>query len=219
MEYVVIFDMDGVLFDTERLCMECWCKCAAEHHIPDMDVVFPKCIGTNVHDTMEIVRNYYGPEFDYEGFRAIADGYFKQEIAQNGMPVKKGVRELLSFLKSRGVKIGLASSTKYASVEAHLKRADIRDYFNVLVTGDMVLHSKPEPEIYLLACDKMGVDPKNAFAIEDSYNGIRSAYRAGMKPLMVPDLIAPDEEMQKLSLEIFEDLLKVKDYFEEQLRV
>ena len=87
----------------------------------------------------------------------------------------------------------MASSTRYSSVVNHLEEAGIKDYFSVIVTGDMVEHSKPKPDIYLLACEKLGVEPAKAYAVEDSYNGIRSAHAAGMKPVMVPDLLEPDE--------------------------
>lgn len=210
----VIFDMDGILFDTERLCMDSWCKVAEKHEIPDMEKVFPRCIGSNLTDTKQIVLNHYGEEFDFEGFRREADGWFMDYINQNGMPLMTGVRELLQYLKEKGVTIGLASSTSRKNVERELKMAGIFDYFQSLVTGDMIEHSKPEPEIYLIACESLGVSPADAYAIEDSYNGIRAAHAAGMMPIMVPDLIAPNEEMEKLSTVILKDLLAVIDYFE-----
>ena len=126
--------------------------------------------------------------------------------------MKTGVREILNFLQEAGYKIGLASSTKYESVIHHLETTGIREYFSVIVTGNMVEHSKPQPDIYLLACEKLGVKPDEAYAIEDSPNGIRAAHRAGMKPIMVPDMIKPDEEMKELSYQIFENLIEVKDF-------
>ena len=113
-------------------------------------------------------------------------------------------------MKNAGIPIGLASSTRLAAVEKELKDAGLYDYFQVVVGGDLLKKSKPEPDIYLMACEKMGVDPKDAFAIEDSYNGIRSAYRAGMHPLMVPDLLPPTEEMREMSDMIAGDLLELQ---------
>ena len=94
----------------------------------------------------------------------------------------------------------------------HLEHAGLREYFSAVVTGDMVEHSKPNPEIYLLACGALSATPPQTYAIEDSPNGIRAAHAAGMMPLMVPDILAPDEEMRTLSVEIFEDLFKVSEY-------
>ena len=109
--------------------------------------------------------------------------------------------------------VGLASSTRRSRVLEQLEQANILLYFSVIVTGDMVEHSKPLPDIYLMACRKLGVKPDEAYAVEDSPNGIRSAHAAGMRPLMVPDMIAPDGEMEQLSYRIMKDLYEVLDFF------
>lgn len=208
----VVFDMDGLLFDTERLCMKSWVQVAKEWDIPDMEKVFPQCIGLNANDTRSLVLAHYGQDFPLEKFQKEAADWFRADIAQNGLPVMTGVKEILSYLNTTDYLIGLASSTKYDSVVKKLEMAGIREYFSVIVTGDMVEHSKPQPDIYLLACEKLGVEPGQAYALEDSPNGIRAAHSAGMKPIMVPDMIAPDEEMERLSFLICKDLLEVKEW-------
>ena len=213
MKNTVVFDMDGVLFDTERLCQDSWLAVAEEKGLPGMKEIFPQCIGLNANDSRRIVMNAYGEDFDYEGFRGQASVWFWDYIEKNGLPMKPGVRELLDWLKENGWTVGLASSTRRFSVLNHLEQAGIRDYFSTVITGDMVEHSKPQPDIYLMACRELGADPKEAYAIEDSPNGIRSAHAAGMSPLMVPDMIAPDEEMRRLSSCIFKDLFEVMEYF------
>lgn len=196
MTKAVVFDMDGVLFDTERLCQDSWIEVANRRGLPDMEIIFPKCIGRNANDSRQIVLEAYGADFDYEVFRREASDWFWKYLEENGLPVKEGVRELLNWLKEQGWRIGLASSTRRSSVISHLEQAGIKDFFEEIITGDMVEHSKPLPDIYLLACRKLMVDPAETYAIEDSPNGIRSAYRAGMKPIMVPDLLSPDGEME-----------------------
>ena len=181
-----------------------------------MEIIFPKCIGRNANDSRQIVLEAYGADFDYEVFRREASDWFWKYLEENGLPVKEGVRELLNWLKEQGWRIGLASSTRRSSVISHLEQAGIKDFFEEIITGDMVEHSKPLPDIYLLACRKLMVDPAETYAIEDSPNGIRSAYRAGMKPIMVPDLLSPDGEMEQLSTCIFSGLLDVLDYFRSQ---
>lgn len=211
----VIFDMDGILFDTEKLCMDSWIAVADRHGLPDMEIVFPKCIGTNANDSKEIVLEAYGRDFDYDAFKVEASKWFWDYIDREGLPIKPGVKELLAWMKAENWEIGLASSTKRSSVLSCLEKAEILDYFKVVITGDMVEHSKPLPDIYLIACEKLGVDPRATYAIEDSPNGIRSAHAAGMFPLMVPDLIAPTDEMRELSTGIFKDLYEVQKYLAE----
>lgn len=210
----VIFDMDGVLFDTEKLCMDSWIAIAGERNIPDMEVFFPRCIGRNLTDTRMLFGEFYGELYDYEEFRKQASAWFHGYIEKNGIPMKKGVKELLEYLRRGGYKIGLASSTSRHSVEDHLERAGIREYFQSLTTGDMVEHSKPQPDIYLMACKSLEVNPAQTMAIEDSPNGIRAAHAAGMIPVMVPDLIAPDQEMREKSSLICCDLLEVMRFFD-----
>lgn len=214
----VVFDMDGVLFDTERLCEQSWLVTAEEEGLPDMEKIFPRCIGLNANDSRKIVMEAYGEDFAYEDFRQRASKWFRDYIDKNGLPIKPGTREILAWLKKSGWRVGLASSTRRSTVLEHLEQAGIGEFFSVVITGDMVEHSKPRPDIYLLACRELGAAPEEAYAIEDSPNGIRSAYAAGMTPLMVPDMIAPDQEMARLSRKIFSDLGEVLDFLKEEAR-
>lgn len=212
----VVFDMDGVLFDTEVLCMKSWMAVAKRNHLPLMEEVFPKCIGLNSNDSRRIVLEAYGEDFDYPRFREQAALWQREYLERNGLPVKPGMEEILAWLKTSGYKVGLASSTRSSSVFSHLDQAGIRDSFSAVITGDMVEHSKPRPDIYLLACRELGVEPEEAYAIEDSPNGIRAAHAAGMKAVMVPDMIGPDEEMRRLSTIILKDLGEVLAYLKKE---
>lgn len=182
----VVFDMDGVLFDTEVLCMKSWMAVAKRNGLQRMEEVFPQCIGLNSNDSRSIVMKAYGDDFDYPGFREQAAAWQREYLEKYGLPIKPGLEEILGWLKTSG--------------------------FSVVITGDMVEHSKPRPDIYLLACSQLGVKPQEAYAIEDSPNGVRSAHAAGMHTVMVPDMIPPDEEMKRLSRVILKDLLEVLDY-------
>ena len=212
----VIFDMDGVIFDSERLVLDCWEKVGEKYHLANIREVFIECIGTNKEKTKEIVHEHFGESFAYDKFAKEASLIFHDVVKSDGLPVKIGVRELLEYLRQNGVPVGLASSTRLAVVEEELKQAGLYDYFQVVVGGDQLKRSKPNPDIYLMACEKMKVLPKDAYAIEDSYNGIRAAYGAGMMPIMVPDILPATEEMQKMSVIVLENLLQVEEYFRQE---
>lgn len=209
----VVFDMDGVIFDSERLVLECWEEIGAKYHLEGMREAFLPCIGTNDVKTRKIVLEHYGVDFPYDEFRRESSLLYHGIVDQGGLPVKVGVQELLSYLTENDILIAVASSTRLEVVTQELKQAGLYDCFSVVMGGDQLKRSKPEPDIYLMTCEKLGTRPANAYAIEDSYNGIRSAYSAGMKPIMVPDMLPPTEEMRQKSVIVLDNLLQVKDWF------
>ena len=205
----VVFDMDGVIFDSEKICLNCWLYQAEKYGLEDIEEVVHQCIGTNKAKTKEIVTNRYGNLFDYDKVCEENSQMYHDYVVEHGLPMKPGVVEILDYLKNKGYKIGMASSTRVALVEAQLVTAGIREYFDEVVGGDLLKRSKPAPDIYLMACERLEIAPEEAYAIEDSYNGIRSAYDAGMKPIMVPDMLSPTDEMREKSVMVKESLLEL----------
>ena len=202
----VIFDMDGVIFDTEHLAMRLWVQAAEELGIPGIAAFYPTVIGTTSVRTAELLYERYGPAFPKEAFdRRIRELYF-EHYDREGLPVKPGVEELLSSLAARAVPMALASSTRTDTVRRELEDAGFLRYFDVVIGGDMVSHSKPHPEIFLKAAAALGTLPADCYVIEDSFNGIRAAAAAGMHPLMVPDMLQPDEEILHLAEGVFPSL-------------
>jgi thiamine pyrophosphokinase len=212
----VVFDMDGVIFDSENLVIQCWQVVAEKYHIPDIEKACHECLGINAALTRELMKKRYGEDFPYDAYKKEMSALFHEQAAGGRLPQKPGIQTLLQYLKEQGVKIAVASSTRREVVERELAEGGLLQYFDSVICGDMVSKSKPEPDIFLKACESLTVSPSKAFAIEDSYNGIRAAYRAGMKAIMVPDLAEPTEEMQKLTLEILPSLYEVKAYFEKE---
>lgn len=202
----VVFDMDGILFDTERLCRDCWIALSKEFEIPNMEEVYALCIGVNVQTTRQIVYDNYGKDFPFEEYDRRTSAMYNEYIAEHGVPVKEGVRETLEALAKAGAKIAVASSTRREKVLRLLASAGIDRYFTAVVGGDTVKHSKPDPEIFLTACKALSVAPEEAIAVEDSHNGIRAAHAAGMLAVMVPDLLPVTEEMRKLSAYVAADM-------------
>ena len=208
----VVFDMDGVIFDSERAVMNCWLLLADKYGIKDIEKPYLACTGTTVQKTKQIMLEAYGDDFPYDEYAKEASRMYHEKYDGGRLPMKSGVIEILDFLKSNGKKIALASSTRKETVINQLRDARILDYFDEVITGDMVTRSKPEPDIFLLACEKIGVEPNRAYAIEDSYNGIRAAFRGGLRPIMVPDLLPADQEMREKAEEVIDNLDNVVLY-------
>lgn len=208
----VVFDMDGVIFDSERAVMQCWKEVASRHNIPDIEKAILACTGTTMVRTREIMLNLYGADFPYDEYARESSAIFHSRYDGGRLPMKPGVKELLTFLKERGKKIALASSTRQQVVTDELRDAGIIEYFDRIICGDMVSRSKPAPDIFLKACEELNVSPSDSYAIEDSYNGIRAAHAGGLHPIMVPDLLPADEEMQSLAEVVLPSLTSVIEY-------
>lgn len=209
----IVFDMDGVIFDSERAVMQCWKEVASRHNIPDIEKAILACTGTTMVRTREIMLNLYGADFPYDEYARESSAIFHSRYDGGRLPMKQGVKELLTFLKEHDKKIALASSTRQQVVTDELRDAGIIEYFDRIICGDMVSRSKPAPDIFLKACEELNVSPSDSYAIEDSYNGIRAAHAGGLHPIMVPDLLPADEEMQSLAEIVLPSLTSVMEYF------
>ena len=219
MTEAVIFDMDGVIFDSEALVMKTWKIVAEKYGFGDIESVCRQCLGTNAAATRQIFLDAYGEDFPYDDYKKEMSELYHMEAAGGNLPVKPGVREILKYLKNAEIKTGLATSTREAVVRKELEEAGIIEFFDVIVCGDMVERSKPAPDIYLEACRMLQVRPEDSCAVEDSYNGIRAAHAVGMKPVMVPDLAEPTEEMENLAERILPSLHEVREYLAGQREV
>ena len=213
MQYqAVVFDMDGVIFDTERLVIEFWKEVAKKHNIPNVEHTCIQCLGANRVRTREIFLENYGADFPYDPYRAEVTELFDTHYKGVPLPTKPGIRELLNYLQEQDIKVGLASSTAQHLVRDEIGTAGLLPYFQTLVCGDMVEHSKPAPDIFLKACEILNADPTKSIAIEDSFNGIRSAHCAGMTPIMVPDQVQPTDEIRTLAFHVMPSLLDVLNW-------
>ena len=142
---------------------------------------------------------------------------FRERYGEGRLPLKPGVVEILQDLKQRCVPLALASSTRSDIVKLELEEARLLSFFDAVLGGDMAPRSKPEPDIFLAAAKVLGAIPANCYVLEDSFNGIRAAHRAGMHPIMVPDMQQPDEEMRGLAEVIVDDLPKAMGYLQARM--
>lgn len=194
----IVFDMDGLMFDTEHLVAKGWAFAGKQMGINITEAMAIKTLGLNAGDTNRVLIQELGEAFDLSATRKIRVDYVTSYIEDNGIPMKTGLFELLDYLKMNHYKITVATSTERDRAQYYFNKAGISKYFNQIVCGDMIERGKPEPDIYLRASEIIGVNPNECLALEDSPMGILSAYRAGMKPVMIPDLLQPDEETNSL---------------------
>lgn len=159
----VIFDMDGVIFDSEALVISTWKQVADKYGISGIEDTCMECLGTNSEATVRIFQKNYGKDFPYAVYKKEMAELFHEQAAGGKLPKKKGVIELLEYLHYRDIKVGLATSTREEVVKKELSEGGLFEYFDEIVCGDMVKRSKPEPDIYLEACKRLQVSPENCY--------------------------------------------------------
>ncbi len=213
----IIFDMDGVLFDTESMSIPAWEKAGQKFGITGLGALSVECTGTNAVRCKEIITGHFDHPIPYEEIRQEKSRLMHESFRQNGMPVKAGVFELMHWLQENNYRIGLATSTSEASASAELAMCGLDRFLDTAVYGDNLKRSKPAPDIFLMCAERLQVVPADTWVIEDSYNGIRAAHAAGMRPIMVPDMLPPTEEMEKLAVQICQDLQEVQCYLKEKM--
>lgn len=213
----VVFDMDGVIFDSEKLYRKHWMITGAEYGIPEdtMREICNLIAGATKERNERLMKSRFGEDFDYMTFREKTMSRMDQDIRDNGVELKPGVMELFEYLRTNGYLIGLATSTQRERAERNLTDAGILSYFDKIVYGGIVANGKPAPDIYLKACEDLGVKPEEAIGIEDSINGVKSSSAAGLYTIMVVDLIEPTKEIRPLTAKIFDSLYEVIDLLNE----
>ena len=207
-----IFDMDGLLLDTERVCQQAFKGACEFLSLPFREDVYLSIIGCNAQGIENILTAGYGHLIAYEPLRREWMSRYNPIVNTQAIPVKKGVLELLTWLKAHNIPIAVATSTHRELAINKLKLAGLYDFFEHLSTGCEVQHGKPHPEIFLLAAQRLKVLPELCLAFEDSNNGVRSAVAAKMQVFQIPDLVSPCDEVRALGHEINNSLLEVKQY-------
>lgn len=210
----VVFDMDGLMFDSERMIQRSWDVVGVKMGFGKMGKDIYHTLGLNNAERERYFKSAYGEDFPYLEFRENYRAEVARDTRENGTPVKKGLYELLEVLKEKQMKLAVATSSSYENTVELLKETKVYSYFQEIVTGNMVEHSKPAPDIYQKACEKLNVLPEHALALEDSYNGIRSGYAAGMKVIMIPDLLTDSSCVDELLFAKMESLAEVAEAFQ-----
>lgn len=205
----VISDMDGVILDSEKLYVRFWCEAARFYGYP-MEKKHALSIRSMARPfAIEKLKGYFGHDFDYHKVHDKRIELMDKYIEENGIEAKSGAARLLSYLKENGYKVALATATKPDRTKRYLQALDLYGYFDEIVCASMVSRGKPEPDIYVFAAEKLGLEPSECLALEDSQNGIKSASSAGCKTVMVPDLDGPTPEIQPLLYDVADGLTDV----------
>jgi len=207
----VIFDMDGVILDSQGLASRAWARAVADLGYCLTEDLNLELVGRNVPDSNAILRRALGPEFPVEAARRAARTFFAELTPDTGVPLKPGVSSLLDLLDSKAVRKAMATSTPRAACLRHLQHWKLVERFSVIVCGDEVPSGKPAPDIFLQAARLLNVQPTECVVIEDSFAGIRAAHAARMIPIMVPDLKQPDETIRRLAYRVVRNLDEARD--------
>jgi len=208
----VVFDMDGLLLDTEKQALEAFLHACSIHGVTPHLPTYYRCIGRS-HDTRQILIDGHAPGFPFDDVVKEWIAYSAANFRNRPRPVKAGAREILETVRKAGLPCALATSTPEPGATERLSAVDFDSYFDVMVTGDRVERGKPDPEIYLVAAAELGIDPSRCWALEDSANGVRAALGAGFSVLQIPDLVEPDDDVRSLgqvilpSLQVANELL------------
>lgn len=210
-----IFDMDGLMLDTEKLLVRFWKEAAKEfgYNMTDENVFEIRSLSRKY--SIPLLKGIFGEEFPFNEVRSRRITLMNDYIDKYGFEVKKGLFELLDYLKNNNYLIAVATATDRERAESYLKKIDAYKYFDAVICGDMVNNGKPEPDIYLTASGKLGLPAVECVAFEDSPNGIKSAHSAGCKVIMIPDLTQPDENIKSLLSGVYESLDKAIEFFRE----
>ncbi|MEP6907033.1 MAG: HAD family phosphatase [Pseudoxanthomonas sp.] len=193
----VIFDMDGLLIDSERAVLECWRDTAAAQSLEVDETIWLSMVGLHEAGCAGLLNAAFGVEHAERLTQACKVRY--DRLVEGGLPLKPGVRELLQYLFDLGVPMAVATSTRGERARIKLARSGIDRYFEHVVTSSDVAHAKPAPDLYLLAAERLGIAPGECIALEDSEFGVRAASAAGIRVIQIPDLVPASPRSQSLA--------------------
>lgn len=208
----VIFDMDGVIFDTEKVYLDIWIEVFEKYGYKMTKELYVNVMGTGRKNVIKTFLENFGDDLPIEKMYEEKDNQLFYIIENQGIPLKEGVKELFSMLKEKNYKIALATSAKRERVEKQIKDKWLKESFDAIVCGDDVEKGKPSPDIFLKAAKKIDVEAENCFVVEDSPAGIKAAFSGGMKGIHVEDLKAADEDILKYCEKNFKNLQEIKEY-------
>jgi len=209
----VIFDMDGLMFDTERMSIPLWAEAGIIFGYNITEEIILRTVGISNKETRELLIDEFGADFPYDSVYEKFRLLIKKEIERNGVPKKHGLIELLDCLAAAGIPLAVATSTRKATALEMLRKADILDRFSTVVCGDEVTNSKPAPDIFLLAAERLMVLPSTCAGFEDSPAGLKGLHSAGVRSIFIKDLIEPPQDILSTVWRRYNDLKEAVELF------
>jgi len=210
---LVIFDMDGLLFDSETICFQIMKEVTYQHGYIFTEEIYRKAIGSNDQVEKDIIMSFMPNSFPYEAIKEEVEAKLKEYTTNKTLPVKKGAYQLLNYLKEANITCCVCSSSYDNTIQRYLEKAALTNYFEFVFGGNHVNRSKPDPEIFLKALAYHNSKAEEALVLEDSENGILAAYRANIPVICVPDMIMPSREHQEYTRCIVSSLDKIIELF------
>lgn len=207
-----IFDMDGLMLDSERITNQAWQRASADFGYDMSEEVARECVGTSPPVAEAIYKQHLGPDFPYHEVRKVKVKYFQERIQNEGLQLKTGLLELLDLLESRSLRRAVASSTEQPAVNERLTMTGLLPRFDVVVAGNDVSHLKPAPDLFLEAARRLKVDAQQCLVIEDTPYGVVAALGAKMPVILVPDLAPIPEQLGQLTVGVFPSLVEVRQF-------
>ena len=208
----VIFDMDGLMIDSERVTFECYQEILKGMNLTMDEEFYKTLLGKPLKGIYQIFYDVYGNDFPIEDVIKDVHALMAQRFETEGVPVKTGLKSLLEYLKINNYKTIVATSSNRDRVDTILAQAQITDYFDDSICGDEVTKGKPNPEVFLKSCQKLGVSVDEAIVLEDSEAGIQASYDAGIKVICIPDMKYPEKQYEEKTFKILKDLTEVTAY-------
>lgn len=210
----VIFDMDGLMIDSERVTYEGYVEEYRKRGFAYSEEFYKEMLGKPISVIYELNYAEFGRDIDFDTIIRNVQKRMADQFETEGVPLKKGLVELLRYLKAKGYKTVVATSSVRSRVDHILGLAQIAEYFDASICGDEVSRGKPDPETFLKACKKVGVKPSEALVLEDSEAGLQAAHAGNIPVICVPDMKYPEPQYEKLAWKVVDSLLDVKAIFE-----
>ena len=208
----IIFDMDGLMIDSERVTFECYQEILKGMNLTMDEEFYKTLLGKPLKGIYQRFYDVYGNDFPIEDVIKDVHSLMAKRFETEGVPIKTGLKSLLEYLKENNYKTIVATSSNRERVDTILSQAQITDYFDDSICGDEVTKGKPNPEVFLKSCQKLGVNVDEAIVLEDSEAGIQASYDAGIKVICIPDMKYPEKQYEEKTFKILKDLNGVIEY-------